>query len=69
MGDYNKDYPYGGFVADAVCWSCGADIRVNVPATPERMNFLETRVKCPSCREISYVYRFKTGEWKVTDKF
>lgn len=64
MCDENRDYPRGGFVANAVCPFCGEEIGVNIPATPESG---ENRVfqNCKYCHNEIVVFRTSYGDWRI----
>ena len=64
---WDKDYPQGGFVAEAVCPHCGELVKVNVPATPESLNWIKAKSKCPKCKRTIFVQRWPSGEWTVWD--
>lgn len=63
---WDKDYPQGAFVAEAVCPNCGELIKVNVPAVPES-GWLKAKTRCSKCREMIYVKRWSTGAWTIWD--
>lgn len=62
-----KNYPMGGFVANAICPHCGQEVRVNVPATPTDSRWLKSKTRCVHCKCSIYVKRYQGGEWTVWD--